>query len=195
MKPLSKKYFADYEVRDTPGGNREFVYIGNTYSADIPEKRHKKQKQIFAIMAAVEVLLFFITTMQNVESNRAGAATATFGIVTVIPLFATCYGCIISLFKKDCMTRADYIESSMFIKFGAFFVACLSYMEFVWRIALILNGSRSEMAGMEIVVAVMWLLMGIIISFIWVTEVRTKYVIHNRYGGIIHQEHFKKRNQ
>lgn len=197
MKLLSEKYFADYEVREIPDGTgrKELVYIGNTYNVDIPLEKHTRQKRMFVIMAVISVLLFLTAMLQNVESNRAGAVTAALGIVTVIPLFVTCYGCVISLFKKECMTRSEYIESSMFIKFGSFLTAFLSYVEFVWRVVSGIGRIRSEFFRLEIAVMAIWLCMGMIMSLIWVMEIRTKYVVQNRYGGIIHQEHFKRRNQ
>ena len=192
MKPVSKKVFADYEMaRRGDGNGRTLVYIGNTYTADIPEIKYIKRKRLFAVMLLICVVLFAVANLQPVESNMGGPI-ASIGVITVLPLFLACYGCISGIFKKMTMTRGDYIENSMFIKFGAFFVAIIGYVECVWRIIFINSGSSNRLDG-ELTVLALWLLTGIIASAVWGMEISTKYIVRNRYGSIIQQEHFRKR--
>lgn len=192
MKPVSKKFFSDYEVAEgTDGNGRVLVYIGNTYTADMPKARYIKRRRIFAAMMLLCVVLFAAAGLLPVESNMKGPM-ASFNILVVLPLFLGCYGAIAGMFKKITLTRGDFLESSMFLKFGAFLAGLLAFVEGIWHIFFIIGGSAGDFAG-ELWVAVLWLIIGSLEAAVWAMELSTKYIVRNRYGSIIHQDHFKKR--
>lgn len=194
MKPWSKKYFADYEEKKTPGGDgkKELVYNGNTWQIQLSPKKLKRRKILFVSMAAVGIALFVAITLQNVESNREGAI-ASVSIATVIPMFVLVYGCLYSLVQKETMTKMQHMESVMLIKFGAFFTAFMGYLEGIWHIIALKGGVLTENPGMEAVLACGWCAIGVIMTVLWVIEMQTKYVVRNKYGAIIDQTHFSRR--
>lgn len=194
MKPWSKKYFADYEERAIPGGagKKELVYNGNTWQIQFPPEKLKKRKILFIAMAAVCIALFVAITLQNVESNREGAI-ASISIATVIPMFVLVYGCLYSLTQKETMTKMQHMESVMLIRFGSFFTAFMGYLEGIWHIIALKGGALTENSVIEAVLACGWCAIGVVATVLWVIEMRTKYVVRNKYGGIIHQTHFKRR--
>lgn len=171
---------------------RKLVYIGNTYSANIPEEKYRRRKVLFALLSACCVLLFLLANLQNTQSNIAGILPA-FGIIAVIPLFVQCYGCICGLWKKRVMTRTDYVEHSMMVKFGGFLTAALACLNFVWHSVFLIDTALPDSRGKEALVTVFWLAIAAVSLFLWITELRTEYVVRNRYGTVIHQEHFKRR--
>jgi len=143
-------------------------------------------------MAAVCIALFAAITLQNAESNREGAI-ASISIATVIPMFVLAYGCLYSLAQKETMTKMQYMESVMLIRFGSFFTAFMGYLEGIWHIIALKGGALTENPGMEAVLACGWSAIGVAATVLWVIEMRTKYVVRSKYGGIIHQTHFKRR--
>ena len=195
LKPLSKKYFQDYEMQETVDQDgkteRKLVYIGNTWSACLPVEKYRRKKVVSAVLSACCVLLFLLANLQNTKSNIEGILPA-FGIIVVIPLFVLCYGGIGGLWKKSIMTRAEYVESSMTIKFGGFFTAALAILNFVWHAIFLMKSASPEMGGLEGVVTVLWLVMSGLALFLWIAELQTKYVVRNQYGAVIHREHFTR---
>lgn len=194
MKPWSKKYFADYEEREIPGGDgkKELVYNGNTWQIQLPYEKQKKRKILFVAMATVCIVLFAAITLQNVESNREGAI-ASISIATVIPMFVLTYGCLYGLAQKETMTEAQHMESVMFIRFGSFFTAFMGCLEGIWHIIALRGGALTENPSMEAVLTCGWFAIAVVATILWVLEMRTKYVVRNKYGGIMHQTHLKRR--
>lgn len=195
VKPLSKKYFQDYEMQETVGKDgkteRKMVYIGNTWSVCLPAEKYRKKKAVSAVLSVCCALFFLLANLQDTRSNIEGMLPA-FGIIVVIPLFVLCYGCICGLWKKSVMTRADYVEYSMAIKFGGFFTTVLAALNFVWHGIFLVKSASPESRGMEGTVTVLWLVLFASSLFLWVAELRTEYVVRNRYGAVIHREHFRK---
>lgn len=196
MKLLSKKYFEDYEIQEKPDEtgkmSRQLVYVGDTYSVCLPEEKYRKRKKIFAILSALCAALFPVVNLQNTESNIVGILPA-FGVIVVIPLFVLCYGCICGLWKKPVMTRGDYVEHSMMVKFGGFLTAALGLLNTVWHGSFLIGSALPESRGKELFVTVLWFILTVISALLWVTEFRTEYIIRNKYGAVVHQEHFKRR--
>lgn len=196
MKIRSKKYFQDYEIREIEDQEgkikRELVYIGNTYCVSMTEKKYRRKKLLSAWTSVCCMALFLLANLQDTQSNIEGALPA-FGVIAVIPLFVLCCGCVCGLWKKKIMTRADYAETSMMVKFGGFFTAALAGLNFVWHGIFLVKTASSQDMGKEAAVAAFWLAMLGLSLGLWIAEMRTEYVIRNRYGAVIHQEHWKRR--
>ncbi|MCI9297151.1 MAG: hypothetical protein HFI10_06860 [Lachnospiraceae bacterium] len=197
MKALSKRYFQDYEMQENFGkdGNikRELIYIGNTYSAAMPEKRWRRKKAVFAVLSICCIVLFLAANLQDTRSNIVGILPA-FGVIVVIPLFVLCCGCICGIRKKQTMTRAEFVEYSMMIRFGGFLTTVLGCLNFLWHGKFLMRDALPGGLGKEAAVIVMWLLLTLLGGFLWIAEMRTEYIVRNRYGTVLHQEHLRRKD-
>ena len=92
--PLSKRYFDDFEVEvtlDSRGrAKRNLVYIGDTYTALVPDAVFRRRKWSFLLLAVLCAGIFVGANSVNVSSNREGVLAAL-GVLAVIPLFLVCY--------------------------------------------------------------------------------------------------------
>lgn len=193
---LSKKYFQDYEIKESAGENgerkRKLIYIGDTYSANMSEKDWRRKKVVSAVLALCCTALFLLANLQSTQSNIEGILPA-FGVIVVIPLFGLVYGCVCGLWKKRVMRRSEHAEHSMMIKFGGFFAAALGLFNFVWHGIFLFRRALPENEGAEAAVTILWLIFTVIAAGLWVLELRTEYIVRNRYGTVLHKEHFKRR--
>lgn len=193
--PMAKRYFDDFEVRTVLGKNgktkRELIYIGDTYTAQVSDQVYQRRKWVFLALATLCAAVFVGANSVNVASNRQGMLAAL-GILIVIPLFLVCYACVCRLRKPRTLQRMQYIETSMFLKFGAFFSGLLGLGLFVWHSVFALVGAQpGELAGEAFVAAAWGVLAGSCI-YLWIAELRTEYRQCNREGNVIRKEHFKR---
>ena len=196
MKPFSKRYFQDFETQTKLDGKgrprQELVYIGNTYTALMPEAALRRRKRVRLILAVLCAAAFVAANNVNVASNRRGVLAAL-GILIVIPLFLVCYSCVCGLRKPQTLRRTEYIETSMFLKFGSFFSGVLGVVLLVWHgVYAARNALPGELGG-EVFVTAAWGVLAGCCVFLWITELRTEYRVRNREGNVIHKEHFKRR--
>lgn len=193
--PLAKRYFDDFEVRTVLGKTgkpkREYLYIGDTYTAQLTEDVWRRRKKVFFALASFCAVVFIGANSINVASNRRGVLAAL-GILIVIPLFLVCYACVYRLRKSGTLRRTEYIEVSMFLKFGACFTSVLGFMLFVWHAAIAMSGIRLGETVGEWCVTVAWGAVAASSLYLWIVELRTHYCHRNREGNIIQNEHFKR---
>ena len=94
--PGAKRYFDDFEVRTVLGANgkprREFIYIGDTFTALVPEPVYQRRKRRYFALALLCTVIFVAANSVNVSSNRQGLLGGL-GILMVIPLFLVVYSC------------------------------------------------------------------------------------------------------
>ena len=160
--PLSKRYFDDFEVEvtlDSRGrAKRNLVYIGDTYTALVPDAVFRRRKWSFLLLAVLCAGIFVGANSVNVSSNREGVLAAL-GVLAVIPLFLVCYACVYRLCKPPTLQRMEYIEASMFLKFGGFLLALLGIVLFVWHGVFSLRHALPSEMGRELSVTAAWGLM------------------------------------
>ncbi len=196
--PRAKRYFDDFEVRTVLGKNgkpkREYHYIGDTYTAQLTGEAWRRRKGVFLALAALCAAVFVGANSVNVASNRQGVLAAL-GILIVIPLFLVCYACVYRLRKGAALQRTEYIEISMFLKFGGCFTGLLGCALFVWHAAFALTGAQpGEVAG-EWGVTAAWGALAASGLYLWIAELRTRYCRRNREGNVIQHEHFKRNGE
>ena len=193
--PLSKRYFDDFEVEvtlDSRGrAKRNLVYIGDTYTALVPDAVFRRRKWSFLLLAVLCAGIFVGANSVNVSSNREGVLAAL-GVLAVIPLFLVCYACVYRLCKPPTLQRMEYIEASMFLKFGGFLLALLGIVLFVWHGVFSLRHALPSEVGRELSVTAAWGLMAGSARYLWIAELTTEYCQRNREGAVIHREHFKR---
>ena len=72
--PGAKRYFDDFEVRTVLGKNgkpkRELIYIGDTFTALVPEPLYQRRKKLFFALAILCAVIFVAANGVNVSSNR-----------------------------------------------------------------------------------------------------------------------------
>lgn len=193
--PGAKRYFDDFEVRTVLGKNgkpkRELIYIGDTFTALVPEPVYQRRKKLFFALAILCAVIFVAANGVNVSSNRQGLL-AGLGILMVIPLFLVCYSCACRLRKGLTLQRAEYVETSMFLKFGAFFAAVLGIVLFVWHGIWALGSALPGERGGEVFVTLAWGILAACSVYLWIREVTTEYRQRNREGNVIQKQHFKR---
>ena len=121
-----------------------------------------------------------------------GAAGAALGVLAIIPVFLVCYACVYRLCKPPTLQRMEYIEASMFLKFGGFLLALLGIVLFVWHGVFSLRHALPSEVGRELSVTAAWGLMAGSAIYLWIAELTTEYCQRNREGAVIHREHFKR---
>ena len=190
--PLSKRYFDDFEVEvtlDSRGrAKRNLVYIGDTYTALVPDAVFRRRKWSFLLLAVLCAGIFVGANSVNVSSNREGVLAAL-GVLAVI---LVCYACVYRLCKPPTLQRMEYIEASMFLKFGGFLLALLGIVLFVWHGVFSLRHALPSEVGRELSVTAAWGLMAGSAIYLWIAELTTEYCQRNREGAVIHREHFKR---
>lgn len=193
--PISKRYWDDFEVKTELNSKgkpkRKLVYIGDTYTALVPETVFRRRKITFLLTSILCALVFVSANCVNVSSNRQGLLAAL-GILIVIPLFLVCYACICRLRKARSLRRGEYIETSMFLKFGSFFTAALGLVLFLWHGIFVLRSALPSELSKELFVTCAWGILAGCSVYLWVAEITTEYRQHNREGNTIQKEHFKR---
>lgn len=193
--PRAKRYFDDFEVRTVLGSNgktkREFIYIGDTFTALVPEPVYRRRKKLGFALSLLCAAIFLVANSVNVASNRQGVLAAL-GILIVIPLFLVCYSCACRLRKGLTLQRTEYVETSMFLKFGAFFAGVLGIVLFVWHGVWALGSTLPGERGGEIFVTLAWGVLAACAVYLWIREVTTEYRQRNREGNVIQKEHFRR---
>lgn len=193
--PGAKRYFDDFEVRTVLGKNgkpkRELIYIGDTFTALVPEPLYQRRKKLFFALAILCAVIFVAANGVNVSSNRQGVL-AGLGILMVIPLFLVCYSCACRLRKGLTLQRMEYVETSMFLKFGAFFAGVLGIVLFVWHGVWTLGSALPGERGGEVFVTLAWGILAASTVYLWIREVTTEYRQCNREGNVIQKQHFKR---
>lgn len=193
--PGAKRYFDDFEVQTVLGKNgkskRQLVYIGDTYTPQLSEGTFRLRKKLFFALALVCAAMFVLSNGINVASNRYGLLAAL-GVLEVIPLFLVVYSCIYRLRKPQTLQRTEYVEASMFLKFGAFFSSLLGSVLFVWHLVFALGNALPQEAAGEALVCTGWGVMAGCSIYLWIAELRTAYIQRDRDGEIVRREHFKR---
>lgn len=196
--PRAKRYFDDFEIRTVLGKNgkpkREYLYIGDTYTAQLADGAWRRRKGVFFALAALCAVVFVGANSVNVASNRQGVLAAL-GILIVIPLFLVCYACVYRMRKGRALRRTEYIEASMFLKFGACFASALGCVLFFWHAAFALTEARPGEVASEWCVTAAWGALAASSLYLWIAELQTRYCHRNREGNVIQHEHFKRNGE
>ena len=175
--PLSKRYSDDFEVEvtlDSRGrAKRNLVYIGDTYTALVPDAVFRRRKWSVLRLAVLCAGILVGANRVNVSSNREGVLAAL-GVLAVIPLFLVCYACVYRLCKPPTLQRMEYIEASMFLKFGGFLLALLGIVLFVWHGVFSLRHALPSEMGRELSVTAAWGLMAGSAMYLWIAALQTE---------------------
>lgn len=192
----AKNYFKDFDVQETidEKGHRKklLIYKGNTWTMTIAEEKVLPRKIIFLVLALIMVGTGIAGNTLNVAGNRSGVPAAA-GLVAFIPMFLVVYSCIYSLIlKSTTLQRAQYRETSIFMKVGAAAATVLALTAAVGHIIVASMGTFPEELGNEIFAAVLWFIsaMASLALFIW--EMKTEYVQKRNDGTIVYKEHFRR---
>lgn len=103
MASRHQNYFKNYRVRAVPdrsrkGYHKEYVYIGDQYTWDLPKEEIRSSRRIFGICEAVTLLLYFGVSMIRNELNRSPlvAVPSMLALVTllfeVFAMWIFCFG-------------------------------------------------------------------------------------------------------
>ena len=192
----AKKYFADFDVQETidEKGRRKkvLIYKGNTWTMMVPEEKLLTRKIIFLVIALVMIGPGIPANLLNVAGNRAGIPAAA-GLLSFVPMFFVLYACIYSLIiKTPVLQRAQYRETSIFLKVGSAAVALLALTAIIGHIIVAAIGEIPEERGMEILSAGLWLVSALAAAALFIWEMKTEYVQKRHDGTIVPKEHFKR---
>lgn len=91
MVSRHEKYFKNYRVKAVPdrsrkGYHREYVYIGDLYSWDLPEKEIRSNRRIFGACEIVTLLLYFGAGIirSGLNRSRLVAIPSMLALITIL---------------------------------------------------------------------------------------------------------------
>lgn len=192
----AKNFFSDFDIQesiDEKGRKRKIlIYKGNTWTIQVPEEKLPRRKIIFLVLTLVMVGLSVFANLQNVAGNRSGIAAAA-GLLFFVAAFFTGYSCIYSLIlKTPVLQRAQYRETSIYLKIGSAAAAVLALTAMVTHIVIAAIGEIPGERGGEILAAALWLAAGGIAVVLFFWEMKTEYVEKRNDGTVVRKEHFRR---
>lgn len=193
---MQKNYFKDFDVEektDEKGRRKKvLIYKGNTWTMQVDQEKLLPRKIVFLVIALLGAGAGIAGNLQNAAGNRAGVAAAA-GLVAFIPMFLVLYACIFSLIlKTPVLQRAQYRETSLFMKAGSAAVCLLGLTSVIGHIVLAVIGAIPEERRLEIVSAILWGVAVLAFAVLFVWEMKTVYVQKRQDGTIVRKEHFRR---
>lgn len=148
MSISAKKHFRNYKVVDELDENGKVKqvlrYFGDTYARDLPPAQRTKQKRLFLTMAVLADAAYLLASTRNIAGTRGGPS-AGFTLGMLIPLFFLTAGSVNNALAKPEMTRNEYNETTLFLRFGGAVSAVLGAVLAVWQAVLAAQGGGAEM--------------------------------------------------
>lgn len=103
MASRYENYFKNYRVRAVPdrsrkGYHKEYIYIGDLYTWDLPQEKIRTNRRIFGICEVVTLLLYFGVSIIRNELNRSPlvAVPSMLALITllfeVFAMWIFCFG-------------------------------------------------------------------------------------------------------
>lgn len=193
---LAKNYFKDFDVEeriDEKGRRKKIlIYKGNTWTIQVDHKKLLPRKIAFLATALLMAGAGIAGNLQNAAGNRAGVAAAA-GLIAFVPMFLVLYSCIYSLIlKTPVLQRAQYRETSLFMKIGAAAVCILALTAVVGHIVLVVVGRIPEERSLEIASAILWGVTALASAVLFIWEMKTEYVQKRKDGTIVRKERFRR---
>lgn len=192
----AKNFFSDFDIQesiDEKGRKKKvLIYKGNTWTMQVPEEKLPRRKIIFLMLTLVMVGLSVFANLQNVAGNRSGIAAGA-GLIFFVAAFFMGYSCIYSLIlKTPVLQRAQYRETSIYLKIGSAAAAVLALTAMVTHIVIAAIGEIPGERGGEILAAALWLAAGGIAAVLFFWEMKTEYVQKRNDGTVVRKEHFRR---
>ena len=192
----AKKYFSDFDVQvtvDEKGRKKRIlIYKGNTFEMEVPEETLLRRKIVVLAFTLVMIGTGIAGNLLNVSGNRAGVPAAA-GLMAFVPMFFVLYSAIYSLIlRTTTLQRAQYRETSLFMKVGAGAVVIFALIAMVGHIVVAFIGEIPEERGGELLSAGLWCVTVILAAVLFLLEMKTKYTERRNDGTIVRKEHFRR---
>ncbi len=193
---LAKNYFKDFDVEeriDAKGRRKKIlIYKGNTWTIQVDHKKLLPRKIAFLAIALLMAGAGIAGNLQNAAGNRAGVAAAA-GLIAFVPMFLVLYSCIYSLIPKTpVLQRAQYRETSLFMKIGSAAVCIFALTAVIGHIVLAVVGRIPEERSLEVVSAILWGVAALASTVLFIWEMKTEYVQKRKDGTIVRKERFRR---
>ena len=193
---LAKNYFKDFDVEeriDEKGRRKKIlIYKGNTWTIQVDQKKLLPRKIAFLAIALLMAGAGIAGNLQNAAGNRAGVAAAA-GLIAFVPMFLVLYSCIYSLIlKTPVLQRAQYRETSLFMKIGSAAVCIFALTSVVGHIVLAVVGAIPGERSLEVLSAILWGVAALASAVLFIWEMKTEYVQKRKDGTIVRKERFRR---
>lgn len=193
---LAKNYFKDFDVEeriDAKGRRKKIlIYKGNTWTMKVDQEKLLSRKIAFLAIALLMAGAGIAGNLQNAAGNRAGVAAAA-GLIAFVPVFLVLYSCIYSLIlKTPVLQRAQYRETSLFMKIGSAGVGILSLTAVVGHVVLAIVGAIPGERSLEVLSAILWGVAALTSAVLFIWEMKTEYVQKRKDGTIVRKERFRR---
>ena len=192
----AKNYFKDFDIQETvdeKGRKKKIlIYKGHTWTMQVAEEKLLPRKIIFLLIALLMVGTGIAGNLQNTAGNRSGIPAGA-GLIAFVPMFLVLYSCIYSLIlKTNVLQRAQYRETSLYLKIGAGAAAVFGLTAMVGHIVIAAIGAIPAERPLEILSAVLWGISALAAAGLFIWEMKTEYVEKRQDGTIVHKEHFRR---
>ena len=153
-----KKYFDDYEYIEVPkkngkGTKRQMVYIGETYTWDLPLKEQKKQCLWFTLISVLCGGIHLFGAVQALPSN----STSVVGVpaaLALISIFVMLFGSVNGFTVKGAMEKSKYRGTALYRRYGALFTAVIMAYSLAALLVYIGKNQRAVPVTGELLLAV-----------------------------------------
>ena len=192
----AKNYFKDFDIQETvdeKGRKKKIlIYKGHIWTMQVAEEKLLPRKIIFLLIALLMVGTGIAGNLQNTAGNRSGIPAGA-GLIAFVPMFLVLYSCIYSLIlKTNVLQRAQYRETSLYLKIGAGAAAVFGLTAMVGHIVIAAIGAIPAERPLEILSAVLWGISALAAAGLFIWEMKTEYVEKRQDGTIVHKEHFRR---
>ncbi|MBQ7600798.1 MAG: hypothetical protein IJU49_01350 [Lachnospiraceae bacterium] len=193
---LAKNYFKDFDVEeriDAKGRRKKIlIYKGNTWTMKVDQEKLLPRKIAFLAIALLMAGAGIAGNLQNAAGNRAGVAAAA-GLIAFVPMFLVLYSCIYSLIlKTPVLQRAQYRETSLFMKIGSAAVCIFALTAMIGHIVLAIVGAIPGERSLEVLSAILWGVAALASAVLFIWEMKTEYVQKRKDGTIVRKERFRR---
>ena len=176
MALRAKKYFRDYEIRETVSSNgrsqRELFYCGDWYVRVCSDKQRTAERWGYLISSVAAALLLLGAMLQRVEANISIPWAQAVSLLAMIPAFCVLEGSVEAFFRKGKLKKEEYRERILMLRIMGFIGAALNLALLVGYAMALASGTLTR----ETAVTVLFTSVNILIYFtIGIREVRVAY--------------------
>lgn len=134
MALRAKKYFRDYDVRETINADgriqKELIYCGDWYRRDCSDRQRTAERWTYFLSSAAAAGLLLTAMLQRVEANISDPWVQTVSLLAMIPAFCVLEGAAEAFFRKGNLKKENYRERLLMLRVMSLVGALLNLLLF-----------------------------------------------------------------
>lgn len=176
MALRAKKYFRDYDVRETVTGDggvhKELIYCGDWYRRDCSARQRTGERWSYLLSAAAAAGLLLAAMLQRVEANISVPWVQSVSLLAMIPAFCVLEGAVEAFFRKGNLKKENYRERLLMLRvmsIGGAILNLLLFAGYIMNASAYTSGEITSIlfAGINV----------LIYGSIGINELRVRYQI------------------